>query len=88
VYPACGEPLYVIVYDTLPHRVEAVDHGEAQMNLCARTSHSRQVSVSLNALVAGNWRAATPGSAQTLAGLRAALGGTAPPETLSCEFRS
>jgi hypothetical protein len=84
-----GAPLYVIVYDTLAHRVEAVANGEAQLNLCSLGNpESRHASRSWSALVASNWRAATPGSAQTLAGLRAALGGAAAPETLSCQFRA
>lgn len=87
-YLASGATLYVVVYDTLPHRVEAADHGEAQVNLCARTSQARRALVSLNGLVAGNWRVATPGSSEELAGLRAALGGTAQAETLSCQFRA
>ncbi len=83
-----GEPLYVIVYDTLPHRVEAVALGQAQLNLCSFTARSSHAANSWNALVAANWRLATPGSAQSLADLRAALGGTAELEMLSCQFRS
>ncbi|MDQ1456710.1 MAG: hypothetical protein QOH28_2330 [Actinomycetota bacterium] len=83
-----GLPLYVIVYDTLPHRVTAVEHGEAQLNLCSFSAKSGHASDSWSALAAANWRAATPGSAQALADLRIALGGTAEPEMLSCQFRS
>jgi hypothetical protein len=83
-----GEPLYVIVYDTPAHRVEAVRKGDAQFNLCSFAARSRHASDSWNTLVAANWRAATPGSAQALAAVQAALGGTAEPETLSCQFRS
>lgn len=83
-----GEPLYVIVYDTLEHRLEAFNKGEVNLNLCSFARSTTHAASSWNSLVAGNWRAATPAGSRALAALDTALGGGPEVESLSCMFRS
>jgi len=83
-----GDRVYVIVYDTFDHRLQAFNGGEASFNLCGFTRATNHASRSWSSLVAGNWRAATPASGRTLSGLDQAFGGAPERESLSCQFRT
>jgi hypothetical protein len=78
-----GDTLYVVVYDEQQHRIESSENGEANRNLCSLVR-----SDSWHAIVAGNWRAATPTRTESLAELDAAFEGAPEAETLSCKFEA
>jgi hypothetical protein len=86
----CSGPpdLYVLVYDTVDDRVEALDHGEVNLNLCSFAQNDRPDPEGWVSVVGANWRVAAPGEDTPLDEVLASFGGDVATQPISCEFRA
>lgn len=75
-----------MVYDTMRHRMDAIEAGTVNLNLCSFSRSSRFPPTEWHAIVAANWRIAMPG-ASPLAFFDGAFGTAPAEETISCQFR-
>jgi hypothetical protein len=81
-----GTRVYILVYDRRQDRMNAFDEGVVNLNLCeSPESHG---TAAWPAVVAANWRVATPGTAADMGPLVNAFDGRPAAETISCLFRS
>jgi hypothetical protein len=80
-----GTRVYVLVYRRREDRMKAFDTGDVNGTLCALPSSRGRTA--LPAIVAANWRIATPRPAANLAPLVRAFDGLPASETISCVFR-
>jgi hypothetical protein len=78
-----GSRLYVLVYQEMSHRVNALDNGEVQLNLC-RFTDGAEAGTSWRAIVGANWRVATPAADADLDAVRQALDPTGARERIPC----
>jgi hypothetical protein len=80
-----GTRVYVLVYKRPEDRMKAFDTGDVNQVLCGTPdSHG---STGWPAMVAANWRIATPGDASAMAPLVRAFDDLPAAETISCLFR-
>jgi hypothetical protein len=81
-----GTRVYVLVYGRSQDRIDAFDEGAVNLNLCkSPESHG---TTAWPAIVAANWRVATPSTAADMGPLVNAFDGRPAAETISCVFRS
>jgi hypothetical protein len=81
-----GTRVYVLVYDQPQDRMNAFDEGVVNLNLCE--SPESRGTAAWPAIVAANWRVATPGNAAGMGPLVRAFDGRPAAETISCLFKS
>jgi hypothetical protein len=81
-----GTRVYVLAYDRPQDRMNAFNAGVVNLNLCYSSESHR--AAAWHAIVAANWRVATPGTAAEIGPLVRAFDGRPAAETISCRFKS
>ena len=81
-----GTRVYVLIYDRPQDRMNAFEAGVVNLNLCESSTSHR--TAGWPAIVAANWRVATPGTAADMGPLVRAFDGRPAAETISCLFKS
>jgi hypothetical protein len=75
--------LYVLVYEKQEHRIQALEHGEVQLNLCQFAAFPQDPDGEWASVVGANWRIATPQATPVLDAVQRSVSGAAL-EPVSC----
>lgn len=76
---------YAVVYESMADRVEALDHGEINADLCEISAGEGADPVGWFSVVGANWRLATPDGGALVDDIAEGIEG-AESERMSCEF--